>query len=74
MLSANDILISKHILNRAPSHTTDDFCVGQEDVGDDLYEFLTQWFTIFEEFKGNDFFAFGESYAGKSMEAYSNFE
>ena len=38
----------------------------QEDVGDDLYEFLTQWFTVFEEYKENDFFAFGESYAGNS--------
>jgi len=53
------------------SHTTDDFCVSQDDVGDDLYEFLTQWFTIFEEFKGNDFFAFGESYAGKYVPTIS---
>ena len=35
-------------------------------MGDDLYEFLTQWFTVFEEYKENDFFAFGESYAGNS--------
>ena len=49
------------------SHTTDDFAVNQDDVGTDLYEFLTQWFTLFEEFKDNEFFAFGESYAGKRV-------
>ena len=37
-------------------------------MGDDLYEFLTQWFTVFEEYKENDFFAFGESYAGNAKE------
>ena len=58
-------------MNCAPSHTTDDFCTSQEDVGNDLYEFLTQWFTVFEEFKPNDFFAFGESYAGITIKYWA---
>ena len=37
----------------------------QEDVGRDLYEFLTQWYTLYPEFQPLPFYAFGESYAGK---------
>ncbi len=35
-----------------------------DQVGDDLYEFLTQFFTLFDNFQSNDFYIFGESYAG----------
>ncbi len=37
------------------------------DIGqstDDLFEFLQQFFAIFEDYQQNDFFVFGESYAG----------
>lgn len=37
----------------------------EEEVADDLYEFLIQWFTLFPQFQSNAFFPFGESYAGK---------
>merc|ERR1712190_61521 len=37
----------------------------QEDVAEDLYNFLIQWFTLFPQYQPNDFYAFGESYAGK---------
>ncbi len=46
------------------SQTTDGFVTDQDGVARDLYECLTQFFTIFPEFQENDFFAFGESYAG----------
>lgn len=37
----------------------------EEEIADDLYEFLIQWFTLFPQFQSNPFFPFGESYAGK---------
>lgn len=40
-----------------------------DDVTDNLYEFLQQWFQLFPQYQGNTFFAFGESYAGKFVPA-----
>ncbi len=37
----------------------------QQDAGDDLYEFLRQFFLLFPEYQHNEFYVFGESYAGK---------
>jgi len=37
----------------------------QEDVTNNLYEFLQQWYTLFPSYQSNPFYAFGESYAGK---------
>ncbi len=37
----------------------------QEEIGDNLYDFLVQWFKLFPEYQTNQFYAFGESYAGK---------
>jgi len=39
------------------------------DVTDNLYEFLQQWYKLFPEYQGNPFYAFGESYAGKFVPA-----
>ncbi|KAM7303139.1 hypothetical protein ISCGN_018647 [Ixodes scapularis] len=36
----------------------------ESDVGRDLFEALQQFFTLFPEYVGNDFYATGESYAG----------
>ncbi|KAG7469698.1 hypothetical protein MATL_G00131650 [Megalops atlanticus] len=53
------------------SFTDDDrgFARDQDDVGRDLYSALTQFFQIFSEFQHNDFYATGESYAGKYVPA-----
>ncbi|XP_063054561.1 probable serine carboxypeptidase CPVL [Engraulis encrasicolus] len=53
------------------SFTDDDrgFAQNQDDVGRDLYSALTQFFQIFSEFQPNDFYATGESYAGKYVPA-----
>ena len=37
----------------------------ENDVARDLYEFLRQFFTLYEDYRGNPFFVTGESYAGK---------
>ena len=37
----------------------------EEEVANDLYECLIQWFKMFPEYQNNPFFPFGESYAGK---------
>ncbi|OWF49860.1 probable serine carboxypeptidase CPVL [Mizuhopecten yessoensis] len=41
------------------------------DVANDLYSFLQQFFQIFYQFQKNDFYATGESYAGKYVPAIS---
>ncbi|XP_051791729.1 probable serine carboxypeptidase CPVL [Erpetoichthys calabaricus] len=53
------------------SFTDDDqgFARNQDDVGRDLYSALTQFFQIFYEYQKNDFYATGESYAGKYIPA-----
>lgn len=53
------------------SFTDDDkgYATNQDDVGRDLYSALIQFFQIFSEFHSNDFYATGESYAGKYVPA-----
>ncbi|XP_033761785.1 probable serine carboxypeptidase CPVL [Pecten maximus] len=41
------------------------------DVANDLYSFLQQFFQIYYQFQKNDFYATGESYAGKYVPAIS---
>lgn len=41
----------------------------EEDVARDLYEALQQFFTLFSEYRNNDFYVTGESYAGKYVPA-----
>ncbi|XP_035231146.1 probable serine carboxypeptidase CPVL [Stegodyphus dumicola] len=49
------------------SFTLDDrgYVKNQEEMADDMYEFLQQFFTVFPEYRDNDFYVAGESYAGK---------
>ncbi|XP_020848922.1 putative serine carboxypeptidase CPVL isoform X1 [Phascolarctos cinereus] len=51
---------------------TDDargFAASEDDVARDLYSALTQFFQLFPEYRKNDFYATGESYAGKYVPA-----
>ncbi|KAH0627357.1 hypothetical protein JD844_002955 [Phrynosoma platyrhinos] len=51
---------------------TDDekgYAENQDDVGRDLYSALIQFFQLFPDYQKNDFYATGESYAGKYVPA-----
>ncbi|XP_042332542.1 probable serine carboxypeptidase CPVL isoform X1 [Sceloporus undulatus] len=51
---------------------TDDekgYAKNQDDVGRDLYSALIQFFQLFPDYQKNDFYATGESYAGKYVPA-----
>eukprot|EP01092_Planopodium_desertum_P007783 TRINITY_DN321_c0_g1_i1.p1 TRINITY_DN321_c0_g1~~TRINITY_DN321_c0_g1_i1.p1 ORF type:complete len:455 (-),score=72.62 TRINITY_DN321_c0_g1_i1:52-1416(-) len=41
------------------------FVTSEDDVAADLYSFLTQFFQVFPDYQGNDFYISGESYGGK---------
>ncbi len=48
------------------SHTFNDGFVTDEDMmAENLFRCLDQWFQLFPEYLENDFYVFGESYAGK---------
>jgi len=47
----------------------DGFSTGQEQVAKELYEALRQFFIVFKEVRGSDFYITGESYAGKYVPA-----
>ncbi|XP_019581727.2 putative serine carboxypeptidase CPVL [Rhinolophus sinicus] len=55
---------------------TDDpqgYAVNEEDVARDLFSALIQFFQLFPEFRKNDFYAAGESYAGKYVPAIAHY-
>ncbi|XP_054933162.2 probable serine carboxypeptidase CPVL [Dermacentor andersoni] len=56
------------------SFTQDDngYARNEVDVGRDLHEALQQFFTLFDEYAANDFYATGESYAGKYVPAIAH--
>lgn len=45
----------------------------EETVAQDIYEFLVKFIVSFPEFKGRDFYIFGESYAGHYVPHASNY-
>nr|XP_016812290.2 probable serine carboxypeptidase CPVL isoform X4 [Pan troglodytes] len=54
---------------------TDDthgYAVNEDNVARDLYSALIQFFQIFPEYKNNDFYVTGESYAGKYVPAIAH--
>ncbi|XP_053465264.1 probable serine carboxypeptidase CPVL isoform X2 [Nycticebus coucang] len=54
---------------------TDDtrgYAANEEDVARDLYSALIQFFQLFPEYKDNEFYATGESYAGKYVPAIAH--
>lgn len=55
------------------SFTEMDACYAknEDDVAKDLYSALSQFFTLFSDIQPNDFYATGESYAGKYVPAIS---
>lgn len=48
------------------------YAKNEVDVGRDLYNALTQFFTLFPDLQKNDFFITGESYGGKYVPAISH--
>ncbi|CAG2112243.1 unnamed protein product [Medioppia subpectinata] len=53
------------------SYTTDamGFATNEQNVAEDLYNALQQFFKLFAEYKNNEFYVTGESYAGKYVPA-----
>ncbi|KAM4873798.1 putative serine carboxypeptidase CPVL [Thomomys bottae] len=49
------------------------YAVSEDDVARDLYSALTQFFQLFPEYGQNDFYATGESYAGKYVPAIAHY-
>lgn len=40
-----------------------------DDITENLYDFLQQWYTMFPEYQGNAFFPFGHSFSGRYVPA-----
>ncbi|XP_077712504.1 putative serine carboxypeptidase CPVL isoform X1 [Canis aureus] len=49
------------------------YAVNEDDVARNLYSALVQFFLLFPEYKDNDFYATGESYAGKYVPALAHY-
>ncbi|EPY80614.1 serine carboxypeptidase CPVL [Camelus ferus] len=49
------------------------YAVTEDDVARDLYSALVQFFLLFSDYKENDFYATGESYAGKYVPAIAHY-
>ncbi|XP_051856184.1 probable serine carboxypeptidase CPVL [Antechinus flavipes] len=49
------------------------YATSEDDVARDLHSALTQFFQLFPEYRKNDFYATGESYAGKYVPAIAHY-
>jgi len=52
--------------------STAGYVTDQEQVADNLYSALVQFFQVFPDYSGNDFYVTGESYAGKYVPSISH--
>uniref|UniRef100_A0A8C6S746 Probable serine carboxypeptidase CPVL n=2 Tax=Nannospalax galili TaxID=1026970 RepID=A0A8C6S746_NANGA len=49
------------------------YAISEDDVAQDLYSAIVQFFQLFPEYAKNDFYATGESYAGKYVPAIAHY-
>lgn len=72
-VSTHSVLYVDNPVGTGYSFTSDDagYSTDQSSVGLNMYEALVQFFTLFFEYRKNDFYVTGESYAGKYVPAVS---
>ncbi|KAK9877389.1 hypothetical protein WA026_017785 [Henosepilachna vigintioctopunctata] len=67
--STHSVLYIDNPVGTGFSFTNGRWCTSEEEIGEDLYNALIQFFQLFPELQKNDFFITGESYAGKYIPA-----
>ena len=70
-ISTHNVIYIDNPVGTGFSFTEDDkgYSRNEEDVGNNLYKAMKQFFQMFPEYQQNDFFITGESYAGKYIPA-----
>jgi len=53
------------------TNSTDGFSTTEEQVGQNLYNAITGFFNVYNDYQKNDFYITGESYAGKYVPAFA---
>lgn len=70
-VSTHSMLYVDNPVGTGFSFTVDGYNKDQTAIGRNMYEALLQFFTLFSEYRKNDFYIAGESYAGKYVPAVS---
>jgi len=55
------------------TQSTSGFATGEQNVAENMYSLLTQFFQVFSEYLPSDFYVTGESYAGKYVPAIATY-